>query len=74
VKVLEDKILHDIFFDSIADHPVDLTIYKIKLNVEGGKSLELDLNKEQFDKLSVFCDQVLPDRKWKIETLKPVEA
>ncbi|HII36318.1 MAG TPA: hypothetical protein HA319_04670 [Nitrosopumilaceae archaeon] len=51
-----------------------MTMYKIKFNVEGGKLLELDLDKEQFEKLSALCDQVLPDKNWKTENIKPIEA
>lgn len=51
-----------------------MTNYKIKLNVEGGKSLELDLDKDQFEKMSALLDQVMPDRKWKTENIKPIEA
>jgi len=51
-----------------------LTTYKIKFNVDGGNSLELDLNKEQFEKISTLCDQVLPDKNWKIENIKPIEV
>lgn len=50
-----------------------MTTYKIKFNIEGGSSLELDLPKEQFEKLSVLCDQVLPDKEWKVENIKPIE-
>lgn len=53
---------------------VKMTTYKIKFNIEGGKTLELDLDNEQFDKISAFCDQVMPDKKWKTENIKPIEA
>jgi hypothetical protein len=51
-----------------------MTTYKIKFNIEGGNSLELDLDKEQFEKVSALCDQVLPDKDWKTESIKPIEA
>lgn len=51
-----------------------MTTYKIKFNIEGGNSLELDLDKEQFEKMSALCDQVLPDKDWKTENIKPIEA
>jgi hypothetical protein len=50
-----------------------MTTYKIKINIEGGKTLELDLDKAQFDKMSAFCDQVMPDKKWKTENIRPIE-
>ena len=45
-----------------------MTTYKIKLNIEGGNSLELDLDKEHFEKMSAFLDHVLPDKEWKTVT------
>lgn len=51
-----------------------MTTYKIKFNIEDGNSLELDLDKEQFEKISALCDQVLPNKDWKTETIKPIEA
>jgi len=51
-----------------------MTSYKIKLNVEGGESLDLNLDKEQFENLSALLEQIMPDRKWKTESIKPIEA
>jgi len=51
-----------------------MTEYKIKLNIEGGQTLELNLDKERFEKMSEFCDKVMPNKKWKLESLKPIEA
>ena len=51
-----------------------MATYKIKFNIEGGNSLELNLNKEEFEKISVLCDKVLPNKDWKTETLKTIEA
>jgi len=51
-----------------------MTAHRIKFNIEGGKSLELDLNKEQFEKISELCDKILPNKDWKTETLKAIEA
>lgn len=51
-----------------------MATYKIKFNIEGGKSLELDLNKEEFERVSDLCEKVLPNKDWKTETLKAIEA
>jgi hypothetical protein len=51
-----------------------MTTYKIKFNLEGGNSLELDLSKEQFEKMSDFCNKELPNKNWKTESLKTIEA
>ncbi len=51
-----------------------MTEYKIRLNIDGGKSLEITLDKEHFEKMSEFCEKVMPDKKWKLESLKAIEA
>ncbi|MGH2613448.1 MAG: hypothetical protein ACRDFB_10440 [Rhabdochlamydiaceae bacterium] len=48
--------------------------YTFRFNIEGGDHLDLDLTKEEFDKLSEFCETELPDLKWKTKTLKAVEV
>ncbi len=51
-----------------------VTTYKIKFNIEGGQSLEMTLDKEQFEKMSEFCDKEFPNKKWETESLNPIEA
>jgi len=51
-----------------------MTKYTFKFNVEGGGSVDLDVTKEEFEKLSEFCEKELPDRDWKTEKLKPIEV
>lgn len=48
--------------------------HTFRFNIEGGEHLDLDLTKEQFEKLSEFCEKELPDLEWKIKTLKAVEV
>ena len=50
------------------------TKYIFRFNLEGGNSLELDLDQERFEKLSEFCDKEFPDKEWKLEKIKAVEA
>lgn len=42
--------------------------YKFRFNVEGGKFVEMELNKDGFESLSKFCDKYLSDNNWKIKT------
>jgi len=48
--------------------------YVFRFNVQGGKSIELEVSKEKFDKLSDFCDKYMADRNWKTEELTKIEA
>ena len=51
-----------------------VTTYKFKFNLEGGNTLELNLNKEQFETMSTFCDKELPNKDWKTERLKTIQV
>jgi len=43
-------------------------IYKFRFNVEGGKSVDIQLNKEHFESLSNFCEKYLSHNIWKDKT------
>ena len=45
-----------------------------RFTFEGDEHLDLDLTKEQFDKLSEFVEKELPELEWKTKTLKAVEV
>lgn len=51
-----------------------MTKYTFRFNLEGGDHLDLDLTKEQFYKMSDFCEKELPNLKWKTKTCKAVEV
>jgi len=40
--------------------------YIIQFHLEGGKSLELEMNEQKFDEISMFCDEILPEKEWKV--------
>ncbi len=46
----------------------------LKLNIEGGKSVELNLSKERFEKLAEFCHSHFPDKQWKTKSISQVEV
>ena len=46
----------------------------LKLNIEGGKSVELNLSKERFEKLAEFCHSYFPDKQWKTKSISQVEV
>jgi hypothetical protein len=48
--------------------------YTFRFNVEGGDCVELNLDKEQFDKLSELCEKEFPDKDWRTEMVKTIEA
>ncbi|HXT83844.1 MAG TPA: hypothetical protein VN704_05865 [Verrucomicrobiae bacterium] len=48
--------------------------HTFRFTVEGGDHLDFDLTKEQFDKLSEFCEKELPELKWKTKALQTVEV
>ncbi len=54
-----------------------MTNYKnriLKLNLEGGKSIELNLSEERFEKLAKFCHSHFPDKQWKTKKVSQVEV
>ena len=51
-----------------------MTKYTFRFNIEGGDYVELNLEKEQFDELSEFCQKEFPDKDWRTEEVKTVEA
>ena len=51
-----------------------MTKHIIKLNLDGGESLELELNKGEFESMSEFLERELPELEWKTEKLKAIEA
>ena len=40
--------------------------YVIQFHLEGGKSLELEMNEQKFDEMSTFCDEILPEKEWEL--------
>ena len=48
--------------------------HTFRFNIEGGEHLDLDLTKEQFEKLSEFCEKELSDLEWKTKTIRPIEV
>jgi len=42
--------------------------YKFRFNIEGGKSLDIEMTKERFDSLSMFCEKHLSHNVWKSKT------
>lgn len=45
--------------------------YVIQFYLEGGKSLELEMNEQKFNEISTFCDEILPEKEWTLtETTK----
>ena len=51
-----------------------MTKYIFKFNIEGGGHMELNLDKQEFEKLSEFCDKEFPDKDWKTEKIQTIEA
>ena len=50
------------------------TKYVFKFNLEGGKSLEIELEKDRFEKLSELCEKEFPDKEWKLDKIRAIEA
>ncbi|NIP61709.1 MAG: hypothetical protein GWN01_13515 [Nitrosopumilaceae archaeon] len=47
-----------------------MTQHAFRFNLEGGKSLELNLSEKEFEKLSDLCEKEFPEKKWKTHTIK----
>ena len=39
--------------------------YIIRLNVDAGKYIDLEMNKKEFKEMSNFYDSFFPDKEWK---------
>jgi len=48
--------------------------YVLKLNLEGGQFVELDLSEERFKKLAQFCQTHFPDKDWKTKRVPSIEV
>lgn len=51
-----------------------MTKHTFRFNLENNQHVDLDLTKEQFEKLSELCEKEFPEKNWKTKTVKAIEV